>query len=51
VKQDDDGTRGFLHDLLDQPECVIGALSQPDERDVGPLLAVTGPTSSTSSSP
>jgi hypothetical protein len=28
---------GFLNDLLDQREGVLGALAEPDQRDVGPL--------------
>ena len=31
------GARRFVHDSLDQPERVLGALAEPDKRDVGSL--------------
>jgi hypothetical protein len=37
VQQRDHGARGFAHDLVDQSERVLGALSESDERDVGAL--------------
>ena len=37
VEQDDHRAGGLAHDLLDQVERVLRALSEPDERDVGSL--------------
>ena len=37
VEQDDHRAGGLAHDLVDQLERVLGALPEPDERDVGPL--------------
>jgi hypothetical protein len=37
VDKDDHRAGGLLHDLLDQREGVLGALSQPDQRDVRSL--------------
>ena len=40
--QDDHGTGGFLDDLLDQAERVVGAFPEPDQRDVGSLAGGDG---------
>ena len=48
MEQDDHRAGRLLDDLLDQAERMLGALAESDERDVGSLAAVTGPTSSTS---
>ena len=37
MDQDDHRAGGLLDDLLDQVERVLGALAEPDERDVGSL--------------
>ena len=37
VDQDDYRAGGFSDDLVDQLECVLRALAEPDERDVGSL--------------
>ena len=42
VEQDDHRARGLADDLLDQPEGVIGARPEPDERDVGSLAGGHG---------
>ena len=39
VQERDHRARGLVHDPLDQPERVIGALAEPDEGDVGSLPA------------
>ena len=47
-QQRDHRARRLAHDLADQLERVLGRHAEPDERDVGMLLAVTAPTSFTS---
>ena len=42
VKQDDHRAGRLLDDLLDQAECVLGALAQPDERHVRSLPGCHG---------
>ena len=37
MEQDDDGAGCLLDDLLDHVERVLGALAEPDERDIGPF--------------
>ena len=39
VEDEDDRAGGVADDLLDQLERVLGALAEPDERDVGMFLA------------
>ncbi len=39
VDEEDHRAGGLVDDLLDQAECVLGALAEPDERHVGSLTS------------
>ena len=43
MEQDDHRAGCLLNDLLDHPECVVGALAEPDERDIRPFSRRNGP--------